>query len=257
MPHVQKVLFPGSQAHTLVGNIDLPDRDEPAAYALFAHCFTCSKDFKAPVHIGRTLASHGIAVLRFDFTGLGESAGEFSATTFSSNVADTAAAARYLASAYQAPALLLGHSLGGTAVLHAARQIPSAVAIVTLASPASPAHLASHFTDQRARIEATGEAEVMIAGRPLRLTKAFLDDLDASSTRTVIGELNRALLIFHSPTDDTVDIEQAAHLYEAARHPKSFISLDGADHLLSEAEDARYVGRLIATWVSRYLHRSH
>ena len=220
----------------LAGILDLPDT-QPAAYALFAHCFTCSKNLKAANHLSRAMVTAGLAVLRFDFTGLGQSEGEFGDTTFSSNVSDLVAAARFLKRDYAAPRLLIGHSLGGTAVLQAADEIPSAVAVATIGSPATPVHVGHMFEDARAELEASGEAEVTLGGRPFRMKQRFLDDLEQHGLPEALGSLRKALLIMHAPLDDVVGIDNASDLFRHAKHPKSFLSLDKADHLLSREQD--------------------
>lgn len=248
----EKVEFLGSHGTKLAARLDLPD-EAPRAYALFAHCFTCTKDIQAASHICTELAMLGIAVLRFDFTGLGLSEGEFSNTNFSSNMADLKAAADWLRATHQAPALLIGHSLGGAAVLAAAHLIPEAKAVAAIAAPADPAHVAKNFTDACATIESEGEAEVKLGGKPFRIKKQFLEDIGSHRLHESIAGLDRALIIFHSPTDAQVGIENAGMIFAAAKHPKSFISLDGADHLLRGGRDARYVAQVLAAWVSRYL----
>jgi uncharacterized OsmC-like protein/alpha/beta superfamily hydrolase len=244
--------FPGAQGGALAARLELPDQP-PRAFALFAHCFTCGKDLKAAHTISRALAAAGIAVLRFDFTGLGESAGDFADTTFASNVDDLVAAAAFLATAYQAPALLIGHSLGGAAVLQAAARLPDVRAVATIAAPSEPGHVARLLEHARPEIEARGCAMVRLAGRSFPITRAFLDDLDATRMQATIHELRRPLLVLHSPRDTIVGIDNAAQIYQAARHPKSFLSLDEADHLLSRHEDAAYAAELIAAWAGRYL----
>ena len=246
--------FTGGAGQILSARLDLPER-EPLAYALFAHCFTCNKNFKAIDNISRTLADEGIAVFRFDFTGLGESGGDFSDTSFSSNVDDLLAATRFMDSRYKAPAVLIGHSLGGAAVLQAARKIPSTVAVATIGAPADPVHLTRHINGYKQQIETEGEAEVSISGRRFKIKRQFLDDLKDTNMEATIRNLNCALIIFHSPLDDVVGVENAAKIFRTARHPKSFISLDKADHLLSDRRDSRYVGAMIATWAGRYLNR--
>lgn len=221
--------------------------------ALFAHCFTCSKDVRAARIISAALASRAIATLRFDFTGLGESAGDFSETTFSTNLDDLVAAADWLREELAAPTILVGHSLGGAAVLAAAHRIDEVKAVATVGAPADPDHVAALFTDAHQDIEAEGQAEVSLAGRSFVIKKAFLDDLAEHCSAKKIGSLGRALLVFHSPQDNTVGIDNASQIFGAARHPKSFVSLDGADHLLSKPSVARYVGETIATWASRYI----
>jgi uncharacterized OsmC-like protein/alpha-beta hydrolase superfamily lysophospholipase len=248
----EKVTFTGATGETLAARLDRPD-GAPKAYALFAHCFTCSKDIFAAARIAQGLVAHGIAVLRFDFTGLGASEGEFANTNFSSNVGDLIAAADFLRSAHEAPRILIGHSLGGAAVLAAAPDIAEAQAVCTVAAPADPAHVAHHFSGARDEIETKGEAEVTLVGRPFRIKKQFLDDIEAVKLEGAIRGLKKALLVFHSPTDATVGIENAETIYRAAKHPKSFVSLDDADHLLSRRADATYVADVIAAWATRYI----
>ena len=244
--------FSGSLEHALVARLDTPDEGAIRAYALFAHCFTCNKNLKAVSNINRKLTEHGIAVLRFDFTGLGESEGDFADTNFSSNVDDLVAAARFLEAEYAAPQLLIGHSLGGAAVLHAAMQLPSVRAVATIGAPAEPTHVAHLFADSREEIEANGAARVVLAGREFTIRKQFLDDLEIGRMQTCIRDLKRALIVFHAPLDNTVGIDNAGAIFKAARHPKSFISLDDADHLLARSRDSRYVGAVIAHWAERY-----
>ena len=248
----QKIEFPGADGQTLAAILDLPGT-RPKAYALFAHCFTCSKNLKAVANIARSLNDNGIAVLRFDFTGLGESEGEFSDTNFSGNVADLLAAASYLEVSHAAPSILIGHSLGGTAVLQAASDIPSAVAVVTIGSPAQPNHVSRLLDGDRDEIESAGVATVQLGGRPFEIKKQFLDDLESHDLPEKVANLRKALLVMHAPLDDTVEVANASELFLQARHPKSFISLDQADHLLTRAEDSQYAGRVIAAWASRYL----
>ncbi|MGH8632738.1 MAG: bifunctional alpha/beta hydrolase/OsmC family protein [Burkholderiales bacterium] len=246
------VRFPGSLGTTLAARLDLPPV-KPAAFALFAHCFTCSKDTLAASRISAALTARGIAVLRFDFTGLGGSEGDFANTNFSSNLADLVAAASWLRQHYEAPKLLIGHSLGGAAVLAAAPEIPEATAVATIAAPFDPAHVKHLLAPALSEIEAAGEATVELAGRTFRIKKQFLDDIVGRNSREAIGDLRKALLIFHSPRDTTVSIDNAAQIYTAAKHPKSFISLDDADHLLTRKEDASYVAAVLAAWASRYI----
>jgi len=247
-----KVSFPGSLGATLDARLELPP-GKPAAYALFAHCFTCSKDSLAASRIGAALAARGIAVLRFDFTGLGGSEGDFANTDFSSNVADLVAAAAWLRKDHEAPKLLIGHSLGGAAVLAAAREVPEAAAVATIAAPYALDHLKKLLAPALPALEAAGEAEVELAGRKFRIKKQLLDDIGSRDNHEAIGNLRKALLIFHAPGDTTVSIDNAAQIYTAARHPKSFISLDNADHLLTRREDAHYVASVLAAWASRYI----
>ncbi len=247
------VSFPGSSGAALAARLDLPLDRAPRAYALFAHCFTCSKETKATAFIAGALADAAIATLRFDFTGLGGSDGEFANTDFSSNVSDLVAAARWLEQHHRAPSLLVGHSLGGAAVLAAAAQIPSAKAVATINAPSDPAHVLSHFAGREAEIQAQGEAEVDLAGRRFRVRREFLDDIAGQKIAGAVAALGRALLIMHTPRDTVVSIDHASALFLAAKHPKSFVSLDDADHLLTRREDARYAATVLAAWASRYL----
>lgn len=244
--------FPGAFGTPLAARLDLP-ATAPVAYALFAHCFTCSKDTLAAARISAALVELGFGVLRFDFTGLGGSAGDFSNTNFSSNVADLVAAAAWLREHHRAPQVLIGHSLGGAAVLAVAGEIPEAVAVATIGAPFDPGHVRHLIGDAATEIAARGEAEVTLAGRKFRIQKQFLDDLAANGNSERIGHLRKALLVFHSPRDITVDIENAARIYGAAKHPKSFISLDTADHLLTNKADAAYVAAVLAAWAGRYV----
>ena len=247
-----KVQFENDDGRQLSGTLDMP-KTPVTDYALFAHCFTCTHNLKSATNISRSLTDAGIAVLRFDFTGLGRSEGEFADTNFSSNVSDLVAAARFLEAEYSAPSILVGHSLGGTAVLQAAAHIPSAAAVATIGSPADPAHVEHLFGDARDELEASGQASVNIGGRSFTMKKQFLDDLEAHDLYSAVGKLRKALLIMHAPLDAVVEIDNAAALYEAAKHPKSFASLDQADHLLTNNADSLYAGRLLAAWASRYL----
>jgi putative redox protein len=244
--------FQNDRGQTLTGRLESPDRT-PTAYAIFAHCFTCSKNAKAASRISKELAEHGIAVLRFDFTGLGNSDGDFANTNFSSNVADLVAAANSLAARHESPALIVGHSLGGTAALMAAALIDSVRAVATIGSPSEPAHVSHLFGDHVAKIQSDGSATVSIGGRELTIEKHFLEDLQSHEAEKQLRGLRKPLIIFHSPIDDIVSIENARKLYEAARHPKSFIALDGADHMLSKTEDAEFVAATLAIWAERYL----
>jgi uncharacterized OsmC-like protein/alpha/beta superfamily hydrolase len=248
----ERFQFEGAGGDKLAAALDLPD-GTPRAYALFAHCFSCGKDSHASRRIAMALAAQGIAVLRFDFTGLGSSEGDFANTTFSSNVADLVRAAAHLRETRAAPTLLIGHSLGGAAVLAAAAEIPEAKAVVTIAAPSDPSHIIGQFKDRIADIRANGSAEVSLAGRPFRISSALLDDVAEARLMDKITHLQKALLIMHSPVDDTVGIDNATRIFLAARHPKSFISLDHADHLVSDRTDAGYVAGVIAAWASRYV----
>jgi len=246
------VKFRNDDGDSLTGLLDLP-AGRPRAWALFAHCFTCTKNAKAAVNIARVLADHGYAVMRFDFTGLGQSEGDFAETNFSSNVADLLAAVRYLGEEHESPRLLVGHSLGGTAVLQAAAELETVQAVATIGSPADPEHVARLFAGERERIEEEGEAEVDLGGRPFRIRKQLLDDLGRHDLPESVGELRRPLLILHSPVDTVVDVENATLLFTHALHPKSFVSLDQADHLMSDEADSRYAGRVLAAWAGKYL----
>lgn len=248
-----RVTFAGAFGHELAARLDRP-QEEPQAYALFAHCFTCSKDLKATARISRALVERGIAVLRFDFTGLGESEGDFADTNFSSNMEDLLAAVNFMRSTYEAPKLLIGHSLGGAAVLAMASQVPEVVAVATLGAPSDPNHLSEGILRSAPELEASDEAEVVLAGRPFRIRRQFLDDLANQGVLAAVKAMNKPLLVLHSPLDEVVDIDHARQIYQAARHPKSFVSLDTADHLLlKNAADARYVAEVLSTWASRYL----
>ncbi|MDH3232541.1 MAG: bifunctional alpha/beta hydrolase/OsmC family protein [Alphaproteobacteria bacterium] len=247
-----KITFTGALGEPLAARLDALPGDI-RAYALFAHCFTCSKDIFAAARIASALAERGIAVLRFDFTGLGASGGDFANTNFSSNVGDLIAAAGWLRENRQAPSLLIGHSLGGAAVLAAAPQIEEAKAVATIGAPADPEHVAHNFAPARAEIEAAGEAEVTLAGRQFRIKKQFLEDIASTKLEAAIGSMRKALLVFHGPRDEIVGIDNASKIFLAAKHPKSFISLDDGDHLLTRRADAVYVAEVLAAWASRYL----
>jgi len=246
--------FPSAKGDKLAATLDLP-LGEPTAFALFAHCFTCGKDILAAKRIAERLSVHGIAVLRFDFTGLGSSEGEFANTHFSSNVDDLVAAADHLRQMRAAPAILIGHSLGGAAVLAAAHRVAEARAVVTVAAPCNPDHVTGLFRDKIDTIRDQGEVEVRLAGRPFRIRREFLEDVAEQRLQDRLANLRKALLVFHSPTDDIVGIENASHIFTAAKHPKSFVSLDDADHLLSKKGDAAYVADVIAAWAARYLDK--
>jgi putative redox protein len=244
--------FANAQGQTLAALLDRPS-GEPRAYALFAHCFTCGKDVHAAKRIAEGLTALGIAVLRFDFTGIGASEGEFANTTFSSNVADLVAAANALRQRGRAPAILIGHSLGGTAVLAAASDVPEARAVVTIGAPCHPTHVTGLFKDRLYEVSAKGEVAVALAGRQFRISRSFVDDLSEHMLLEQIGNLRKALLVFHSPTDEIVGIENASRIFTAAKHPKSFVSLAGADHLLGRRGDAAYVASVVHAWAERYL----
>jgi uncharacterized OsmC-like protein/fermentation-respiration switch protein FrsA (DUF1100 family) len=248
-----RLTFPGASGHDLAARLELPPSGKPLTYALFAHCFTCSKNIRAAVDLTRALCSLGLGVLRFDFTGLGESEGDFADTNFSSNVDDLEAAARFMTRELAPPSILIGHSLGGAAVLHAAARLDSVRAVATIGAPATPAHVLEHIACSVDDIERDGEATVEISGRPFRVKKQFLDDLEAQRMRGIVSGLDAALLIFHSPQDEIVGIDNAAELYAMARHPKSFVTLDEADHLLTAPGDSEYVAKVLAAWAGRYV----
>ena len=248
----QRLEFLGHDGSTLAARLDLPV-GKPAAYALFAHCFTCSKDIPAARRIAQRLAALGIAVLRFDFTGLGHSSGEFANTSFSSNIEDLLLAANYLRDNYQAPELLIGHSLGGAAILAAAGQVPEAKAVISIGAPADPQHVAHNFGQHLDSIESHGQADVQLGGRTFTIKRQFIDDISQVSLEQHIASLKKALLVLHAPLDETVEIDNAARIFQMAKHPKSFITLDNADHLLTDARDAEYAADLIAAWVQRYI----
>ncbi|WP_146585808.1 bifunctional alpha/beta hydrolase/OsmC family protein [Puniceibacterium confluentis] len=248
----ERLTFPGHSGDPLSARLDLPDGPHLAT-ALFAHCFTCSKDIPAARRISARLAAMGIAVLRFDFTGLGHSQGEFANTTFTSNVGDLRAAAALLVDRGMAPTLLIGHSLGGAAILRAAPDIPSARAVVTLGAPFDPGHVTHNFGEALDTIRRDGSAPVSLGGRSFTITDSFLRDVEAAELAPVIAHLKKALLVLHAPRDATVDISNASQIFTAARHPKSFVTLDGADHLISVPRDAEYAANVIAAWAGRYL----
>lgn len=248
----ERFQFTGEGGHQLAAALELPD-GEPAAFALFAHCFTCGKDTLAAKRISVALAARGIAVLRFDFTGLGSSEGDFANSTFSSNVADLVHAADHLRATRKAPSILIGHSLGGAAILAAAGTIPEAKAVATIAAPSDPAHVTGLFKEHLDNIRTQGEVEVSLAGRPFRIKREFLDDIVEHELMKDVTGLHKALLVMHSPVDDTVGIDNATKIFVAAKHPKSFVSLDHADHLLTKPADALYAADVIAAWTSRYI----
>jgi uncharacterized OsmC-like protein/alpha/beta superfamily hydrolase len=249
----QKISFKNNSGEELAARLDLPANQHPHSFAVFAHCFTCSKDLRAVRQISRALNQQGFGVLRFDFTGLGESEGDFANSNFSSNVLDLIAAAEYLEQNYQAPKLLVGHSLGGAAVIFAAAALGQVEAVATIGAPASPEHIQHLLSEDLEDIKVDGVATVTISGRSFKIKKQFLDDLEDRNMENCLRQLKKPLLILHSPHDKTVGIENAAKIYEAAFHPKSFVSLDGADHLLTNKLDANYVGNMIANWSYRYI----
>lgn len=249
----QKITFQNSNGDSLSGIIDFPLVNKPKAFVLFAHCFTCSKNLKSVDHISQSFTSQGMAVLRFDFTGLGQSKGDFSDTNFSTNLSDLKDAYHFLEENFQAPQIMVGHSLGGAAVLHVSGQLDAVKAVATIGAPSSPTHV-SHLLDAgKDELEEKGEAEVNIGGRPFKMKKQFLEDLKANEKEEIIKNLKKALLILHSPQDNIVGIDSAQEIYVEAMHPKSFVSLDGADHLLSQEADAKYAASMIANWAVRYI----
>ena len=249
----EPVTFLGSLGEKLSAELELPEDEAPRGIAVFAHCFTCSKNLKVVKHISEELASFGIGVFRFDFTGLGSSGGEFQETSFSSNIGDVVAASDWVAENYEAPSLLIGHSLGGSAVVRAARRIKSVRAVATLGAPFDPEHVALLFREAESEIRERGEATVSIGGRPFRIGRDFLEDLTSHSLEEDLRQLGRALLVLHSPVDSVVSIDNAARIFQAAKHPKSFLSLDQADHLLMKKEDSRFAARMIGVWADRYI----
>lgn len=248
-----KVSFKNSDSQVLKGILELPGNKKPEKFALFAHCFTCNKNFHAPSNISRSLASQGYGVLRFDFTGLGESEGDFANTDFSGNIEDLISAAQFLEKEYSAPDLLVGHSLGGAAVLFASKKMPSVKCVVTINAPSNLEHVQKHFRSSLEEINEEGHASVKIGGRSFKIKKQFIEDLEKNKDLTVLKDIKKSLLILHSPQDSIVSIEHAEELYRAAWHPKSFISLNGADHMLSNDEDSEYAARVISAWASKYI----
>lgn len=247
-----RIEFAGSMGEPLAARLDEPE-GRTQAYALFAHCFTCSKDVLAASRISQGLSRRGIGVLRFDFTGLGHSGGEFENTTFSSNIGDLVAAADWLREHRAAPRILIGHSLGGAAVLAAATRVPESVALATIGAPADPEHVLGLLGSATEEIERVGRASVSIGGRSFRIERAFIDDLRTQEPSARIASLRRALLLFHSPVDEVVGIENAAQIFEWAKHPKSFVSLDTADHLVRRPADAAYIADVLSAWAARYV----
>lgn len=250
---IYKKTFENRSGKSLSALLELPVDRHPHSFAIFAHCFTCTKNLTAVRSISSALASRGFGVLSFDFTGLGESEGDFAEENFSSSVSDLICAAEFLKDNYDAPSIVIGHSLGGAAGLLAASQLDSVKAVVTIGSPSSATHVRRLFQEDIEQVLEAGQAEVSIGGRPFLIKRQFVEDLEKHSLREAIGKMRKAFLFFHSPQDRIVGIENAAELYDAASHPKSFISLDGADHLLSNKKDARYVGDTIGSWASRYI----
>ncbi len=249
----KKIEFTGSQGDILSARLDLPEQDPPKATILFAHCFTCSKNLKVVSNITKILSELGFATFRFDFTGLGESEGDFANTNFSSNVEDLVAAYQYMKTESLAPTILVGHSLGGAAVLQAAHHMPEVKAVATIGAPAHPGHVEKNFGLKVEEINENGEAEVSLAGRLFTIKKQFLDDLKKTRMQSFIQNLDRALMVFHSPVDNTVGIDNASMIFKDAKHPKSFVSLDQADHLLTDNKDSIYVGKVLAAWAEKYI----
>ncbi len=250
---IQNLSFPNSSGAKLSARLYLPLDEVPRFYAVFAHCFTCSKNFKAVSNISDTLSQLGVSVLSFDFTGLGKSEGDFGEAGFSSNVSDLIMASRFLEENFEAPKLIIGHSLGGAAVIFAAAKLDCIQAVVTIGAPSQPDHVKHLFSKDLDRIEKEGRAEVNIGGRPFTLSNEFLKDLESQNLAEILKEMRKAFLFMHSPQDSIVDISNAAELYQAAHHPKSFVSLDGADHLLGDERESRYAGEVISTWSKKYL----
>lgn len=249
---VEKIEIPGRGGGTLAGRLETPD-GPVRGHALFAHCFTCGKDSLAASRIARALMLQGIAVLRFDFTGIGASDGDFASTNFSSNLDDLEAVAAYMRERAMPPLLLIGHSLGGAAVLGVAQRLPEVRAVVTIAAPSDPRHVLGLLGDNVERIRAEGELEVKLAGRPFRMTRQFVEDVSSHELLADVASLERPLLVLHSPTDDTVEVQNGLDIFAAAAQPKSYVALDGADHLLQKREGAAFAASMIAAWVQRYL----
>ncbi|MDC8003574.1 bifunctional alpha/beta hydrolase/OsmC family protein [Aureisphaera galaxeae] len=248
-----KINFTNKHGEVLSGRLDLPADQHPHNFAIFAHCFTCSKDFSAVRNISKALASEGFGVLRFDFTGLGDSHGDFADTNFSSNISDLLCAADFLAKEYKAPSLLVGHSLGGAAAIFAGAEIDSIQAVATIGAPSNPVHVQKQLGEKIVEIASEGEAIVTLAGRDFTFKKQFIDDLESCSCVEAAKKLRKALLIMHSPQDATVSVKNAEEIYHAAHHPKSFVTLDGSEHLLMDRKNAAYVGKVIAGWATRYI----
>jgi len=249
----QKVSFKNSSGEGLSGRIDFPLMSKPRAFVLFAHCFTCSKNLKSVEHVSQAFTKLGMAILRFDFTGLGQSDGDFADTNFSSNISDLKDAYDFMEEHYDAPKIIVGHSLGGAAVVHVAGELEKVQAVATIGAPSDPQHVTHLLDAGREELEEKGEAEVNIGGRPFKMKKQFLEDLESRKSDDVIKNLGKALLILHSPQDSIVGIENAQEIYTRAMHPKSFITLDGANHLMTREADAKYAGSMIASWANRYI----
>ncbi len=249
----EKVTFDNGRGEKLAGRIDFPVTGDPIGFAVYAPCFTCSKNLRAIGRIAEGLAQHGIATLRFDFTGLGHSDGDFGDTNFTTSVQDFIAATHFLRDNYTAPEIAIGHSLGGSVALAAVQELPRVKAVVTIAAPSSPAHIKRHIESDLARIQEDGEAEVSLAGRPFTIRDQLLENIESIDLHASVASLGRPLLVLHSPIDNTVGVNNAGVIFTAARHPKSFVSLDTADHLITDDADARYVADVIASWATRYI----
>ena len=249
----ERITFENAEGIALSGRIDFPVAGSPKAYVLFAHCFTCGKNLLSVDNISRAMTQEGMAVLRFDFTGLGQSSGDFADSNFSSNLRDLEAAYDFMSTHYQAPQIMMGHSLGGAAVLHISGKLEAVKAVITVGAPSTPAHVRHILKDGEEALQKEGVAEVNIGGRPFKMKKQFLDDLEQNDSQDPIGSLGKPLLIMHSPIDSIVGIDNATEIYLSAKHPKSFISLDDADHLLLKEADSRYVGQVSSSWASKYI----
>jgi len=244
--------IPNKKGYTLKAYLELPANQKPNYYAIFAHCFACSSALGAVRNISRSLTSHGFGVVRFDFTGLGRSEGEFAESHFSSNVEDLLSVHEYITTHYSAPSLLVGHSLGGAAVITAASKLTAVKAVATIGAPATVGHVKHLFVEEASKAINKEDIKVNIGGQPFTINEDFIADFDKTDLPSILKKLRKPLLIMHSPTDTIVEIENAHQLYHHAKHPKSFVSLDSADHLLSKASDSIYVGNVIGTWVQRY-----
>lgn len=251
--NLQKVSFKNNEGQSLVGRLELPVNQHPHNFAVFAHCFTCNKNLSAVRNIGKALTSNGFGVLRFDFTGLGESEGDFADTNFSGNVEDLIAATEFLKENYKAPTLMIGHSLGGAAAIYSSAEVESIQAVAVIGAPSNPKHVQHLLHSSIEEIQKDGKAVVNLSGRDFTIKKQFLDDLKNKTLTSTVKNLRKPILILHSPQDSTVEIQNAEELYKAAHHPKSFVSLDGADHLLMNKRDSAYVGDIISGWAKRYL----
>lgn len=251
----ERVTFTNARGQTLAGRIDYPVTGDPIGFVLYAHCFTCSKELRAIGRIASTLAGHGLAMLRFDFTGLGDSEGDFADTNFTTNVEDIISAAHYLRDHHEPAEIVIGHSLGGAAALAAVPSLPGVRSVVTIGAPATPQHIERHIAEDLDKIRVEGSAQVQLAGRTFTIKDQLLDDVGAVDLAAAVGTLRRPLLIMHSPIDNTVGIDNAGDLFGMARHPKSFVSLDTADHLITDPDDASYVAEVLASWATRYISR--